>query len=179
MDVARKAIEGVQAVAEQMVEVQVEKKNGAPRQMTSSASSDAQKQLSETSPPTDFADAIFSAPNLPKEFKTQEWFNLFAMIHDLKAPARATALAISQQLEGLADEGKLPAMFEGVLDEGPAPSSYLQRFLQQLPLAQLSPERLEQLCAEFDRVLIDEPQVAPQSAGPQVRPSRPQAGPEG
>lgn len=176
MDVARKAIEGVQSVAEQMVEVQVDKKRGpAPRQVTSGTSNGA-SALTPQSAPTEFADAIFSAPNLPEEFKSQAWYNLFAMIHDRAAPARATALAISQQLETLADEGKLPAMFEGVLDEGPAPSSYLQRFLQQLPLAQLAPERLEQLCAEFDRVLIDDgPAVVTPPPGPKVRAGRPQA----
>lgn len=161
MDVARKAIEGVQSVAEQMVDVQVTKATGTTRQqrneMPANATPVAQQpvtQLTARSAPTDFADALFNSPNLPAEMRSKEWYALFTQLHDLHADPRATAIALSQHLETLADADRLPPMFAGMLDEnGPAPSTLLRPFLEQLPLAQLAPQRLDSLCAIFDEIL--------------------------
>jgi hypothetical protein len=160
MDVARKAIEGVQSVAEQMVEVQQVKQtngNGGGRGRGRPAITpgrSAEAPLSEHSPPKAFADALFAAPNLPKELRTSEWYDLFAMLHDVSADPKETALAVSAHLEALADANQLPSVFAGVLDDdGRPPSATLRPFLQQLPLAQLSPARLEQICKAFDNVL--------------------------
>lgn len=170
MDVARKAIEGVQSVAEQMVEVQAVKTGAAPNGRSNGSRLPAQaapKELGPHSTPKDFADALLDAPNLPSELRTQQWHQLFQQIHDVRMPAKDTAAAISQHLEHLADKNKLPAMFDGVLDESEnPPSSYLRPFLQQLPIAQLSPKRLEALCQAFDEVLTvnDDQEAAEQPA---------------
>jgi len=175
MDVARKAIEGVQSVAEQMVEVQAIKTGNTPRaraqQPNAQPVAAPQQQLSANSPPVEFADALFNAPNLPPEFKTQEWYELFAMLHDLKQDPRETAIAVSKHLENLADANKLPAMFNGVLDDnGRQPSSYLRPFLEQLPLAQLSAQRLDAIAKAFDDVLTaeDDGQAAEPAEDPGV-----------
>jgi hypothetical protein len=166
MDVARKAIEGVQSVAEQMVEVQAVKTGTARARVQQSAPPQStQKALSPASTPAEFADALFNAPNLPAELKTQTWYELFAMMHDVKQDPRETAIAISKHLESLADANKLPAMFAGVLeDDGKPPSTHLRPFLDQLPLAQLSPQRLNAICTAFDEVLTADDE-APANSG--------------
>jgi len=155
MDVARQAIAGIQNVAKEMVEVNMRKSQPvAPRV---GAGAPAPVPLTADTPAADIADAIVAAQGVPQEYKTQEWREVFRLVHDAGVAPREAAVALSQLLDKLGDEDKLPQAFAGVLDNsGPQPSTLLRPMLEQLPIGQFNPARVQAICAEFDKVLGDE-----------------------
>lgn len=85
------------------------------------------------------ANDIVNAPDVPQEFKTQRWRELFAMIHNPTLDPGNVARAIGQHIDHLAEKQPelLPQMFKRFHDESPnnkSPREYLSELLTALPI---------------------------------------------
>jgi hypothetical protein len=157
MAIIRQAIDGGLELAKQMTNVSRAAATAGSPQLGGGGSG---KQgapvatLTPQSPPKDFAQAIFNSPNLPAAFKTQQWFNLFAAIHDPKVDAAKVGVELAKHLEDLEDAGKQVPAFEGLFNEDSDTEAYIKRFLGGLPLASYDVVRAQAIVESFTSVFV-------------------------
>lgn len=163
---AQKALEGVQTVAEQMVELTPSRQQHQQHAQAAQASRpvashgappEARTAIGPDSPPRAIADALFATPHLPDELRSRSWYNVFIALHDRSTPPAAAASQLCAHLEKLADDGTFPTAVLGNLLETPGPVSVgLKPFLEQLPLRALYPDRMQAILREADTIMVDE-----------------------
>lgn len=159
-ELVKSAIDGMQNVAEVWAD------KNAPTQPAPPAVGAGQQtpQLTAESSPKDFADAIWQSPGLPQDFRTKEWYNLFIAIHDQDRGPDIVAGNLAKYLDESYDAGVIPATLKPIFESDVAPSNFLRPFLLQLPVAQISMQRLDAICSAFDSAMIVEESAAPVSA---------------
>lgn len=152
MKLVMKALEGVQQVASAAMPGVVDddggRSNGAimPQHHTSTNGS-------QPLTPKQIADQLVQSA--PQEYHTTEWHRLFMEIHSSLPPFNV-AKALAAHLDELYETNQLPPDLAQLNENtGEPPSVILRRaLLDRLPVAQMSPQRLVDICRHFDAFYV-------------------------
>jgi hypothetical protein len=159
-----KAMEGV----EQIAQAAGNRGEAPTRQMTGETPPNARTppnagRVTPQSTPQEIAQAIYDTA--PPEFQQPHWRTIFENIHDNDLPAVVVAERLSTLFDRLYDAGELPPLFVPILEQPESePSAALLPFLERLPIRQLNPARLKEICKAFDSQFVSE--TAPLDEGP-------------
>lgn len=103
--------------------------------------------------PSQIADQLVR--NAPPPFQTKEWHHLFAQIHS-SLPTYDVAKSIAAHLDELYEANRLPPDLQPLNENTGDPPSVVLRsaLLDRLPIAQMNPQRLQEICKHFDAFYV-------------------------